>query len=90
MNSIFGSWKTSLVGLVAGVIILIRSLAGLAGVPVPTFDDNGVPVKDDTGALVMTEPGTFNMDTFMLGLGLIGIGAAARDNDKSSEKVGAA
>lgn len=87
MNSILGSWKTTVAGFVAGLIIMIRSLAGIGGVEVPTFNADGSPVLDENGALVMTDAGSFNMETFLLGLSLMGIGAAARDSNKSSEDV---
>lgn len=89
MNSaIFGSWKTSASGIIAGIMVMILSLAGLGGVPVPVIEDGSV-VLDENGAVVTEAPSSFDLQTFLMGLGLAGIGAAARDNDKKSESVGA-
>lgn len=67
------SWKTSTAGFIGGVVIILGELCDLVGV-----------VNQQLGT-----DGVFTLDKLVLGLSLIGIGAAARDNDKSSEDVGA-
>ena len=88
MNAIFGSWKTTASGFLAGLVIIIMSLAGLGGVDVPVVEDGSV-VLDENGQVVTEPAQPFSLETLLLGFGLMGVGAAARDNDKSSEQAGA-
>jgi len=80
MKSLFNSPKTSFVGIVPGLILLLVSLSGIWSGPIPVLDDAGNVTKDAQG-VVITEPAPpFNMATFIAGLSLIGVGAAAGDH----------
>lgn len=81
------SWRTSASGIIAGLVILIYSLAGLGGVQVPVIQ-NGAVVQDENGQVVYEDAKPFNLEGVLMGLGLMGVGAFARDNKVSSQNVG--
>lgn len=85
-SSLFGSWRTSLAGWAVGLILILRSLAGLGGAEVPVIE-NGSVVLDEQGEVVTEPSGEFNLDVFLAGLAMLGIGTAARDNGVSSERA---
>lgn len=64
--SLLGSWKTTIVGILAGLAIISTQLYNL-------LDGNPETV--------------FDGDKFLAALAIFGIGALARDGDKSSEDV---
>jgi hypothetical protein len=77
MNVIKGllgeSWKTAAAGYVGGVAIVICELCDLLGISVEQLHTDG----------------KFDWKVFLVGLGMLGLGWAARDDDKTSEQVGA-
>ena len=66
------SWKTTVGGILGGVLLVVGELCDLLGVHAGTITN-----------------GEFNAETLLAGLAVLGIGIFARDNDKSSEDVGA-
>lgn len=66
------SWKTTTAGFIGGVTIILAELCDLVGIANQQLGTDGV----------------FTLDQLILGLALIGIGTAARDNKVSSQDVG--
>lgn len=68
MMSIFTSPKTSLWGIVPGLILALMSVSGLWGGEIPVFNDDGTPkvtapepILDDSGEPVLNDDGTPRM-----------------------------
>ena len=61
------SWKTTVMGVIAGLMILLGQLKSV--------------IDDDPE----TQP---NVEQVLLALGMMGLGVAARDGDKSSQDHG--
>ncbi len=69
LENIFkGSWKTTVIGVVTGLVIVLTQVKNL----------------------IDGDPSTaFDMNIMLGGLGVMGIGMFARDNNKTSEAAGA-
>lgn len=80
------SKKTSIQGIVAGVLIVVMSFAGLTGTKVPAFDpETNMVMRDANGDIKYTDPQPFDPQMIVMAIALFGIGRAARDDDVSSE-----
>lgn len=62
------SWKTTILGIIAGLMLLLPQIAAV--------------LDDDP----LTNP---SYETIIAALSLVGVGVSARDNNQTSEQVGA-
>ncbi len=78
--------KTSLGGLVFALILVLPQVANMIGSPIPEMLD-GLPVLDDNGQIVFSEPEPVDWSVFGLAASIVWISGQSRDADKKSEQV---
>lgn len=72
--------RTSFMGIIAAVMILLMQGAALSGTPIPVIDETGAVKIDDEGQVVYQDPPPFNLDAVLLALGIFGVARVAGDS----------